>query len=1601
MGRLKVVNEIAEGILSKLPKGSAASQAKVAREMEQDAAEKAALYTAAPIANKKGNDAIAQAKKTLAPKQSGKEKFLSNSAVKEPVYHAAKTDVKEFSPEYRTSVSNMGHHFGTSEQANFRIGQYDFDSPSPNIGKYYLNIQNPLEVTHMGSFAPDHLAEQMMDMGILSPKQYEKIQDKNDYFDLDVGSDLVKILKKNKYDGLKYPNEREGEGFSYVPFDSTQIKSAIGNRGTYDVNEADITKAHGGHVHLAKGGVLHLAKGSQEFPLRKPAEVTEADMTPTEVNPLAGKASRLLAKGNQYLTKPFGYENPPMEMLTDFLGVPSYIKSLENVAYGTPNYSGSGQAIRLNEEAVDPLLGAVGTVPVIGPAAKTLSKVGRKVVKAGKDAAIDLAPYAANNFENLLQKYGASPNSYVIKPEGGNWMIGASQNFVKPLRRKVFDADPDDLLKDLKAKYGEQGVEELMQSGMYRNIHEYSAINRFVDKKLTKYIQNEMGTPTDPLRLQADSWAVKQQELIADKQKQIDKVRADIEKAQRERNVEPEVLTRSQTRLRQLQQEQDFIKNRKGIHADPEQWANSRVEQEIIPRKRKKYGMPEDNTATSQAGKSWEDKADKTIYEAAYKDQVPFMDDSPSAVEMYESLSPEERVDFVQKYRNMQLEKVGGKYALENPDAMSYNLDGGVRPRSLGLDHLVDELQNSMLGGVPESLQLTPKTLDKMSVAQVVEHVDKVNAWRASQKAEVNKARAANAATVEHKIYDFVPNTDIPNKQGLRWVEIKTPDNVDLPEGYSVQHDPSRDTNGNIVKDGYRLISPEGKFIEYGSTPEQAAKNHFGRQAVEDALKYEGEILEHCVGGYCPDVMEGKSRIFSLRDADGRPHATIETKPLSLDYWDNVTQNVGRKKAEELWNEYRVNGNGVDLSEFMKSKGIEPLQKITQIKGKKNQKPAEEYIPFVQDFVKSGTWSDIGDMRHTNLYKVTEGQKLPGFSKDIPPGYYTLDEFQKMAVENEMPEEILDSWMTKLTESSRRGWAEGGAVEADDDDLMSLVEQHFAEGGEAVSQEFPVKNYNAGRTRAGTRAEPFPFQGQIDESVGAIKKLFTDPDAALSDVAHKYFPMDGDSPEVQAQKLEDLALGFTGNIKTVKAPRMSAAEAKEAGLWHPISKQKLTIPFDQMTRKVVKNPAVKMSPDKIITPEDMVGGAGFPLIGDRAATGLILKEINGIPLAWDVNLTGGPLYMRANYDKNLQKSGAWESGKGKVTALQNQIERAADQVGDKVYGIYSSGSHQQGDFNAMMSNALAAQLPALKIGTNAANTFDDAVRKIAPKFVGINSPKFKEQLLDKSNGVIRKAFVEEMAKTRSQLLGFPDVASTRKAIMDANIVDDPLGTTGYGIAKMDTNRTTVTPKNPSDYPVSMAGQHQGRFEIKVPFDEHFRTKQKERRLLGADPAHDYRSYELAQPVQIYDQEWLDGIMGYLEKQKKIIGKRIGGRVSKAEKKVREKMYALDANEPKRTGIAPYGLRYASSASETPVAKGKGYYGEMRGSDGAVTELSLDDEMGSFPSVTPNQTKANLEEIKRGKVSDSTYELAKKYADKRRGAGRSPFADPNELRYPQD
>jgi len=667
-----------------------------------------------------------------------------------------------------------------------------------------------------------------------------------------------------------------------------------------------------------------------------------------------------------------------------------------------------------------------------------LGKAGERVASQAIPSIMERGGLGAD----LLSAMSRGTTSNVIKPEGGNWIQGAAEKYLKDLRYDESLIDP---------------VGVMNPTAKAEETARVAAMNNFVDKKLSRYLVNQMGTPSDTLRLQADAWADTQKKLLADKDKQIDKVRSDIQKAQRERGVDPEVLTRSQARLRELQKERELINNRKGLHFDP---GHDDFRQRIGRDARSRAEMPQENLGVTEVAKNWEDLSDSAIRQGAYKDMIPIVENSVSA--QLSTNTPEEYAKVFNQLQRESLRRVGGEFAVENPEALAYGMNSGRPARDLRFDHMMDEIDNALRPsqGLPDYLQLKPKDLDKMSVAQVSEHVDKINAWRASQKAEVDAARAANAATVEHKAYDVVPGTDIPNDQGLRWVEIKVPEMVEdfkVPDRYEIRKPtPSSETFAIWDKEA-------NQYITTGIKTEEAAIKHLhdtiNKSAVEDALKYEGEILQHCVGGYCPDVIEGRSRIFSLRDADGRPHATIEVEPdsrvgfrageapLGDDFYVQQNRYIAGQNDGSI-------PNDVTFAEWWRSQnGIEEprrSERISQIKGLLNRKPNDEYMPFIQDFVRSGQWSHVKDLENSDLRKVAPDSALAKKMKAAgvePPLYVSNDELSQLLKQYK---EGLYSWkrggrVTKADLEQQFRMAFGGGVFNTDPDITDsgrIIPEH-------------------------------------------------------------------------------------------------------------------------------------------------------------------------------------------------------------------------------------------------------------------------------------------------------------------------------------------------------------------------------------------------------------------------------------------------------------------------------------------------------------------------------------------------------------------------------
>jgi len=261
------------------------------------------------------------------------------------------------------------------------------------------------------------------------------------------------------------------------------------------------------------------------------------------------------------------------------------------------------------------------------------------------------------------------------------------------------------------------------------------------------------------------------------------------------------------------------------------------------------------------------------------------------------------------------------------PDETMINSAKGLT-RDLGFDHITDVLREDLAAG-----RIRPEQLSKVSMEQAVRRTYEYDQELA---AKMNAARAA--AREGLPVQKEYP-------EGFRWVQLNK------PGAFASESE----AMGHSVR-GYEPPKGHPDWVEGSGNSGSSGYGHGGWEAIKS----------------------GKAKVYSLVDKEGQPHVTVEVRAKKPETWNDAAKEVGPEKIGEYWDEFHALKDAdpslkdpvaanKKLIEFFESKGLRGNQDITQIKGKQNRAPKEDYLPFVQDFVKGGNWSDVGDIQNTGL----------------------------------------------------------------------------------------------------------------------------------------------------------------------------------------------------------------------------------------------------------------------------------------------------------------------------------------------------------------------------------------------------------------------------------------------------------------------------------------------------------------------------------------------------------------------------------------------------------------------------------------------------------
>jgi hypothetical protein len=581
-----------------------------------------------------------------------------------------------------------------------------------------------------------------------------------------------------------------------------------------------------------------------------------------------------------------------------------------------------------------------------------------KLAKGGNDFGMDsMAPKARSRTSFDDQPKG----NQIIKDVGGNWLTGRLEEDLKPLKSRNRatgqNNDPKESMAEMQEVYTPEAIARLSPESQahvrnsMQDLQHKIALNDWVDRNLKTYVKNQMATKSDPIRLY-----IGKRQLEIQSQYLKDKDRAKRMEERAAQDPDPNHRANLLRNAERMHAEAELAKEDAMGHIVPNQknLPQNNYSDVDIKKERQEAGFPAEGIGESALEKQWERASD----EAVASHRIGDIQAAPAQMELRNQaaerlkaaqdaltnkavnqfvergLSPDQAIRIVESTSRMELARMVGdteypkahveNYALNKPMLEVYNklhannpwvdkADPNARVYSpytgdLGFDHIMDILRQDLREG-----RIKPEQLNKVSIEHAVRRTAERDLEQTKKMRETQIKQTEGMPLV--KQYDT----------GHKWIELAKPEA--LPEGWK----PSA-----IVGSYY---DAENNF-----------QKHPGEKILEDALKYEGDTMGHCVGGYTPDVLEGRSRIFSLRDAKGEPHVTVEVKPLR-------GSELGRYAADLP--------DGEDVA-AMKN----PPQRIAQIKGKGNGKPAAKYLPMVQDFVKSSNWHDVDDLQNTGLMKV-------------------------------------------------------------------------------------------------------------------------------------------------------------------------------------------------------------------------------------------------------------------------------------------------------------------------------------------------------------------------------------------------------------------------------------------------------------------------------------------------------------------------------------------------------------------------------------------------------------------------------------------------------
>lgn len=433
------------------------------------------------------------------------------------------------------------------------------------------------------------------------------------------------------------------------------------------------------------------------------------------------------------------------------------------------------------------------------------------------------------------------------------------------------------------------------------------------------------------------------------------------------------------------------------------------------------------------------------------------------------------------------------------------------------------------------------------------------------------------------------------------------------------------------------------------------------------------------------------------------------------------------------------------------------------------------------------------------------------------------------------------------------------------------------------------------------------------------------------------------------------------------------------------------------------------------TYESQIGDVNIALPGDQTISDKRLVNVNGLPVG--SNQQGGSMYGEGKL--HLDDPLFWASGTDIAQQFQDKVTALAKLYNtDRVTAYHLAMGSASNNYAMHFADANLKAIANSDVSPQAIAQFNDMIRKgykddkgkhvPLDHFVGVENPEQAYMQMMEDPG-LRKWFNNRMKLDKFTTdIGLPNGKDIQYAITEPTLRNMEINLTGNSVGRMKPGAELTDTADHFTYKSGISGESLGQapelspFEVSFPdATQYVRATQRPQDFTG--------TIQKVFPHQVVDDQHLQQMSEYYKRLREIRGFAKGGKVGEDSANLEDNYKLADMihTEPSQGGLNyrdypnEYGLRAYKKDDGTyggeMLPKYTGWLdkqnGEGKERGHTMTEYSIDDEKGSYPTFVPTLNAEEIHSLRQGKLTPSIIKKATAWRDSQEAKGESAFKNP--------